>query len=138
MENLRKVIKISQESGIEEDVSAVSLGLLEIAGKTLTNGYIVRSQHRITLGIPDITVEVLYNQQPLLVIECKSSKGNMNIGENQIIAYMVDGIYPHGILINPSKAKYYNMLSEAPELIQTLILPGKLSELVRLVEELSE
>jgi len=135
MENLRKIVKDTIESGKEDDVSSVALGLLEVSGKTLSNGYVIRAQHRITLGIPDITVEILHNKIPLIVIECKSKNASMSVGESQIIAYMVDGNYPHGILMSPSKVKYYHM-EEIPEIIRTFFLSEDISRIVELLRDL--
>lgn len=42
-----------------DDLTALSLRVLELSGKTLVNGYKITSQKHIIRGIADVTVEVL-------------------------------------------------------------------------------
>jgi hypothetical protein len=49
-----------------------------------------------------------------------------------VIAYMVDGNYPHGMLVSSRKIKYYFM-EDVPEVMRTFFLEKDVTEVIGLI-----
>jgi hypothetical protein len=133
MDNLFKILDIAIESGKEDDVTAFSLGLLENGNKTLREGYIITTQKHIPLGTPDICVSKLDDNSPLLVIECKARGKTLSNGDTQIMEYMKNGKYKHGLLVYPDKSVVYLMENGKPDLVRLYLNKQYLRELTKYI-----
>lgn len=141
MNNLRIILNIALSEEAEHNVTGLALGILSVSGKDIIHGYLVRSEHRIAYGRPDITVEVLKNRVPLLIIECKrnSIASTLKKGGIQTQAYMVDGDFPYGVLLTPQLCFYYIKDKDGvPELACEYSNIEQLEDIIKLIKNLPE
>jgi hypothetical protein len=136
MDNLFKILDVAINSGKEDDVTAFSLGLLEYGGKTVKNGYIIATQKHIPSGTPDICVSILESGSSLLVIECKARGRMLSNGDTQIMGYMKNGKYKHGLLVYPDKSIVYLMEEEGPDLTRLYLNKQQLREIIEYISDL--
>jgi hypothetical protein len=108
MDNLLRILNISLLEDNEADVTGLVFAILGEAGKDYRNGYLVRTEHRISRNIPaDVTIEILRNGENILVVECKRNISLFNKGEIQVEGHMINGEYPHGLLICGQVSRFY-------------------------------
>lgn len=138
---LKKRIEICNKDKnlYETDVTGIANAILELAGKTFINGYVIKGEatlgsmgpsipHSLSLTKPDIAVfsdtrdtvilEVVIEstnqiEKPVLVIECKTNKRAETITidccEKQLAKYMIAGEFPKGLILSEKIAFFYDL-----------------------------
>jgi hypothetical protein len=108
MENLSRILSIALLEEQESDVTGLVFAVLGEAGKDYLNGYLVRAEHHLNMGIADITIEVIRGSEKILVVECKKNPQLFKRGEIQLKGYMFSG-YPNGLLICGQLSNFYTL-----------------------------
>ncbi|RKP33195.1 hypothetical protein BJ085DRAFT_38092 [Dimargaris cristalligena] len=118
-------------SGLEHDVSAFAMALLDVADMRPSNYYITRSEHRFTFGRCDLTVASFDTRHEILVIECKSKGAREAAGVEQLFEYMVKCNFPHGFLMYPDRTIYFRQNEEGvPMKVRTYCHKNDLSDML--------
>ncbi|KXN67838.1 hypothetical protein CONCODRAFT_10020 [Conidiobolus coronatus NRRL 28638] len=108
MESLKILLEQVEETYSENDVTSLCLCMLELAGKTFTNGYKITTQAVSLDLIPDISIRILFNNNPLIVIECKGGNGHASNHYNKSLKQIKNYIeilqYPYGFLVFPNRS----------------------------------
>ncbi|PVV01374.1 hypothetical protein BB560_004201 [Smittium megazygosporum] len=90
-------------------ISAFVLAILSKAQKDYKCGYLAEPKRCIVDGIADFTLEKLDNQDKILTFQCKITTKEFALGRTQLKANMINGGYPHGILICGEKTEIYKL-----------------------------
>lgn len=106
-DNLKTLIRQSIKSGVESDVSSACLGVLEVSGKTLANGYKIIPEYNYGGGRPDIVVRVIKDSRLIMLFECKGQGSNLKDAKNQIRKYLSDLNCEIGFLVYPDRFFIY-------------------------------
>jgi hypothetical protein len=109
---LQRAAYIAANATWEGDISGFAFGLLAYAGLDLRNGYLISSENHlndIDKRRTDIMVEVMVGRQKILVIECKKDMSHPTRTKEQLIGYMQDGNFPHGVIMYPLSSTFYSL-----------------------------
>lgn len=72
----------------------------------------------------------------MIVIECKARGRSFRRADAQIITYMTDGNYPHGLLVYPDNTRAYIMSDDEPNIIRLYSYKDELKELLLFVRSI--
>ncbi|PVV01377.1 hypothetical protein BB560_004204 [Smittium megazygosporum] len=95
----------------EKNYSIILLvyAILSESKKNHTHGYMIESKCRMMDGFDDFSADIIHNEEKFMIFQCKITTKDFVLGRTQLKTNMVNGGYPHGILICGEKTEIYTL-----------------------------